>query len=582
MARSDPLAKRVSKRTRCAIYTRKSTEEGLEQAFNSLDAQREACAAFVLSQKHEGWSVLPSLYDDGGYSGGNMERPGLQRLLADIEAGQIDVVVVYKVDRLTRALADFAKLVEIFDRRGVSFVSITQQFNTTTSMGRLTLNILLSFAQFERELIGERVRDKILASKRKGMWMGGTVPLGYDVKERKLVVNREEAKTVVDIFRRYVRLRTVGALEKDLAATGIRTKQRYRSDGTSYGHERFSQGGLYLMLRNRTYRGEATHKGNAYPGEHAAIIDRALWDAVHITLTENRIVRAGGSNNKSPSLLTGRIFDEAGGRLSPTWSVKKGTRYRYYISTTLLRGKAADTSNRLRIPAGDLETIVVKRLRALFADRGELFDAIGGNDGRGQTKLAPLMERARQICSGIDQQNAGQIKSIVTTLISRVTVHSDHLSIEISRSQLSTLLTSSMDNLPTFTPELANEADDLFTLDAAARRQRHGKEIKLLVDDPDTTAHVDESLVRLVARAHDIQSRLNEDPTLTVHDISHEERVGAPYIYILLRLAWLAPDIVTAIVNGRQPLGLNAMRLMRLTPQLPGNWASQRTLLGFR
>jgi DNA invertase Pin-like site-specific DNA recombinase len=582
MARSDILSKRAGRRTRCAIYTRKSTEEGLEQAFNSLDAQREACAAYVLSQKHEGWSVLPAHYDDGGYSGGNMERPALQRLLADIEAGQIDVVVVYKVDRLTRALADFAKLVEIFDRRGVSFVSITQQFNTTTSMGRLTLNILLSFAQFERELIGERVRDKILASKKKGMWMGGTVPLGYNVKERKLVVNREEAKTVVDIFRRYVQLKTVGALEKDLAATGIRTKRRYRSDGTYYGHERFSQGGLYLMLQNRTYRGEATHKGNAYPGEHAAIIDPALWDAVQVTLAENRIARASGSNSKSPSLLTGRIFDETGGRLSPTWSVKKGTRYRYYISTTLLRGKAADTSNQLRIPAGDLETIVVSRLRALLANRGELFDAIGGNDGRRQTKLASLMERARQLSSNIDQQDAEHIKSIVKTLISRVTIHSDHLSIEISRSQLSTLLTSSTTNLPTFAPDLANEADDLFTLDAAARRQRHGKELKLLVDDPATTAHVDESLVRLVARAHDIQSRLNEDPTLTVHDIAREERVGSPYIYVLLRLAWLAPDIVTAIINGRQPLGLNAMRLMRLTPQLPGNWASQRTLLGFR
>lgn len=582
MARSDILAKRAGRRTRCAIYTRKSSEEGLEQAFNSLDAQREACTAYVLSQKHEGWSLLPAHYDDGGYSGGNMERPALQRLLADIEAGQIDVVVVYKVDRLTRALADFAKLVEIFDRRGVSFVSITQQFNTTTSMGRLTLNILLSFAQFERELIGERVRDKILASKKKGMWMGGTVPLGYNVKERKLVVNREEAKTVVDIFRRYVRLKTVGALEKDLAATGIRTKRRHRSDGTSYGHERFSQGGLYLMLQNRTYRGEATHKGNAYPGEHAAIIDQQLWDAVQARLAENRNARASGSNSKSPSLLTGRIFDEAGGRLSPTWSVKKGTRYRYYISTTLLRGKAADTSNCLRIPAGDLEMIVVNRLRALLADRGELFDAIGGNDGRRKTKLVPLMERARQICSDIDQQDAGQIKSIVTTLVCRVTVHSDHLSIEISRSQLSTLLTSSMANLPTFAPELAKEADNLFTLDAAARLQRHGKEMKLLIDDPATIAHVDESLVRLVARAYDIQSRLNEDPTLTVHDIASEERVGAPYIYILLRLAWLAPDIVTAIISGRQPLGLNAMRLMRLTPQLPGNWASQRTLLGFR
>ena len=235
MAESEKTPRRSAKKTRCAIYTRKSTDEGLEQAFNSLDAQREACAAFILSQKHEGWTVLPTLYDDGGYSGGTMERPALQRLMADIEAGQIDVVVVYKVDRLTRALSDFAKLVEVFDRRGVSFVSITQQFNTTTSMGRLTLNVLLSFAQFEREVIGERVRDKIAASKKKGMWMGGMPPLGYDVKDRKLVVNDDEARTVVDIYRRYLALKSVRALKDELAGAGIRSKRRVRPDGTEYG-----------------------------------------------------------------------------------------------------------------------------------------------------------------------------------------------------------------------------------------------------------------------------------------------------------------------------------------------------------
>ena len=326
MAKTEQTPRRPIKRSRCAIYTRKSSDEGLEQAFNSLDAQREACAAFILSQKHEGWTVLPTLCDDGGFSGGTMGRPALQRLLADIEAGQIDVVVVYKVDRLTRALSDFAKLVEVFDRRGVSFVSITQQFNTTTSMGRLTLNILLSFAQFERELIGERVRDKIAASKKKGMWMGGTVPLGYDVKERKLIVNDDEARTVVDIFQRYLKLRSVRALGEDLAAAGIRSKRRVRPDGTEYGHQQFSHGALYLMLQNRTYRGEATHKGNSYPGEHSAIVDKPLWDAVQAALADNRVARATGARTKQPSLLTGMVFDEAGERLTPTWSIKKGTR----------------------------------------------------------------------------------------------------------------------------------------------------------------------------------------------------------------------------------------------------------------
>src|SRR5258707_2216456 len=261
MTNSEGTPRRPTKRVRCAIYTRKSSDEGLEQAFNSLDAQREACTAFILSQKHEGWTVLPAQYDDGGYSGGTMERPALKRLLADTEASQVDVVVVYKVDRLTRALSDFAKLVEVFDRRGVSFVSITQQFNTTTSMGRLTLNVLLSFAQFEREVTGERIRDKIAASKRKGMWMGGMPPLGYDVKNRKLVVNKGEARVVVDIYRRYLVLKSVRDLHNELADAGIRSKRRVRPDGTTYGGQKLARGALYLMLQNRIYRGEITHKG---------------------------------------------------------------------------------------------------------------------------------------------------------------------------------------------------------------------------------------------------------------------------------------------------------------------------------
>jgi len=263
------------KRLRCAIYTRKSSEEGLEQAFNSLHAQREACAAFILSQKHEGWTVSATLYDDGGFSGGTMDRPALQRLLGDIAEGTVDVVVVYKIDRLTRSLFDFAKIVEAFETRGVSFVSITQQFNTSTSMGRLTLNVLLSFAQFERELAGERIRDKIAASKKKGMWMGGLPPLGYDLKDRKLLVNEEEARTVLHIFGRYLELKSVRALKVELEEAGVRSKRRVLADSTHYGGQKLSRGALYLMLQNRIYRGEITHKGDAYPGEHPAIVDAA-------------------------------------------------------------------------------------------------------------------------------------------------------------------------------------------------------------------------------------------------------------------------------------------------------------------
>jgi site-specific DNA recombinase len=393
MAEAEKTPRRSARKIRCAIYTRKSTDEGLEQAFNSLDAQREACAAFVASQRHEGWTASPALYDDGGFSGGSMQRPALQRLMTDIEAGQIDVVVVYKVDRLTRALSDFARLVEVFDRRGVSFVSITQQFNTTTSMGRLTLNVLLSFAQFEREVIGERVRDKIAASKKKGMWMGGMPPLGYDVKDRKLTVNDDEARVVVDIYRRYLALKSVHALRDELADLGIRSKRRMRTDGGAYGGQTLSRRALYLILQNPLYRGEIAYKGGSYPGEHQAIVDKPLWDEVQAALAANRVERATGARARHPSLLTGMVFDETGGRLTPTHAVKKGTRYRYYVSTALMTGAARSRSGGRRLPAGDLEALVIDRLGALFASPTAILDAI---DAEADDGCSRLIERGRE------------------------------------------------------------------------------------------------------------------------------------------------------------------------------------------
>ena len=312
---------------RCAIYTRKSSEEGLEQAFNSLDAQREACEAYILSQKQEGWVALPPMYDDGGVSGGTMERSALKRLLGDVAAGKIDTVVVYKVDRLTRSLGDFAKIVEVFDRHRVSFVSITQSFNTTTSMGRLTLNMLLSFAQFEREVTGERIRDKIAASKQKGMWMGGLPPLGYDVSERKLIVNDYEAETVRHIYTRYVELRSVRALKGELDAAGIVSKRRVDRFGRATGGKPLARGALYLMLQNRIYRGEIVHKSTSHPGEHQPIIDEDLWGKVQSLLAANRIERKTGAHAAAPSLLAGLIYDDAGERMTPTHANKKGTRY---------------------------------------------------------------------------------------------------------------------------------------------------------------------------------------------------------------------------------------------------------------
>lgn len=578
MADAIKSPRQQTKRSRCAIYTRKSTEEGLAQDFNSLDAQREACAAFIQSQKHEGWSVLPTAYDDGGYSGGSLERPALQRLLADIEAGRIDVIVVYKVDRLTRALSDFAKLVEVFDRCGVSFVSITQQFNTTTSMGRLTLNILLSFAQFERELIGERVRDKIAASKRKGIWMGGTVPLGYDVKDRKLVINRAEARTVADIYRRYLRLKSVRALQMELDSAGIRSKSRVRPDGAEHGKQRFSQGALYLLLQNRTYRGEAKHKGNAYPGEHRAIIDKPLWDSVQAVLAENRVTRASGANTKAPSLLTGLLFDETGERLTPTWTVKKGTRYRYYVSTSLVKGDGKSASTRRRLPGGNLENIVIEKIRKFLSGRRELLDAID-DDLFGKTEHGPVIQRARQTAEALGQ-TPQQNRAIVRDLVRRVEIGPDSVKINVSLNRLAALLGSEPGEWAPDRP--IPPSDHVVTLTAPAQLTRVGREMKLLIDDTDDSRPPDISLLRIVCRAHDVQRRLAQDPNLSVHDIAREDRVTSDYLYILLRLRWLAPDITTSIINGQQPPQLNAKRLMRLTAQLPTDWAAQRALLGFR
>jgi site-specific DNA recombinase len=579
MAEGQKSVPRPAKRVRCAIYTRKSTDEGLEQAFNSLDAQREACAAFILSQKHEGWTVLPTAYDDGGYSGGSLERPALKKLIVDIEATQIDVVVVYKVDRLTRALSDFAKLVEIFDRRGVSFVSITQQFNTTTSMGRLTLNVLLSFAQFEREVIGERVRDKIAASKKKGMWMGGTVPLGYDVKERKLVPNDTEARIVVDIFRRYLRLKSVRALSEELASIGIKSKRRFHRDGTEYGHQRFSRGALYLLLQNRIYRGEITHKGRSYPGQHAAIVDKQLREAVQATLAENRVARATCAGSKQPSLLTGILFDETGGRLTPTYCVKKGTRYRYYVSTSLVTGAPKGSSTRRRIPAGDLETIVLDRLRKFFTSQAEILDAFGDDIGHSAPQRR-MFERAREIADDLSSAALEKIRVILITLVRRIEIRPDSVQIGVSRSRLSALLSAQSMELPIRDVNPPNQNDALQILSVPAKLKRVDRQMKMLIDR-DNDCVPDPSLLRVVARAHDIQSRLAHNSELSVRDVAREEGVTAAYIYTPLRLPWLAPDITTALVNGRQPPQLNAKKLMRLTARLSSDWVEQRALLGF-
>jgi site-specific DNA recombinase len=581
MPKSREPTRRPSRRLRCAIYTRKSSDEGLEQAFNSLDAQREACTAFVLSQKHEGWSVLSTLYDDGGYSGGTLDRPALQRLLADIADAKVDVVVVYKIDRLTRSLFDFAKIVEAFDARGVSFVSITQQFNTTTSMGRLTLNVLLSFAQFEREVAGERIRDKIAASKKKGMWMGGLPPHGYAVRDRKLVVNEEEVRTVRHIFQSYVRLRSVRALKEELDTAGIRSKHRTFADGTVYGGHKLSRGALYLMLQNRIYRGEITHKGNAYPGEHKAIVDKPLWDKVQAVLVENRVNRTTGSDAKYPSLLAGLAFDDSGERLTPTHAVKKGTRYRYYVSKSLITEAAKDHSQGRRIPAGNLENLVIGRVRVFLADEGALLSAIGNAEQNGAEQKR-LIARGRQISGEFPTLTPDAARSILLAIVSRIDIRPEHVEIRVYRHRLHDLLQAQ-----SLEPSLADRAPashpgDILKLKVKARLQRAGREMKLVVHNAEDRAAADPGLLRIVARAHDFQERLIQDPDLTVPAIASQERLTIGYLSRLLRLPSLAPDIVTAIINGKHPPELSAKRLMRLALKIPTDWAEQRKLIGFQ
>jgi site-specific DNA recombinase len=344
----------ITRKHRCAVYTRKSTEEGLEQEFNSLDAQREACEAYIASQRAEGWVLVPDRYDDGGVSGATLERPALKRLLADIEANKVDVVVVYKIDRLSRALMDFAKLVEVFDRNGVTFVSVTQSFNTTTSMGRLTLNILLSFAQFEREVIGERIRDKFAASRRKGMWMGGWAPLGYDIKDRKLVINEFEAELVRSIFTRFARGTPPRQLIEALAKEGALNKQGKPID----------KGYLYRILNNRVYLGEAVHKGTTHPGEHKAIIDRGAWDQVHALIDPSPRARGKRQLGRTPALLKGLIFGPTGAAMTPTHTRKNGRLYRYYVASDVLRTGNSPSPIR-RLPAAQIEDAVIAQIRTL-------------------------------------------------------------------------------------------------------------------------------------------------------------------------------------------------------------------------
>jgi len=412
VARTDATPPPKVRKLRCAVYTRKSTDEGLEKEFNSLDAQRASCEAYIASQRSEGWVLVHDRYDDGGVGGGTLERPALKRLLADIEAGLVDVIVCYKIDRLSRSLMDFAKLVQAFDEHDVTFVSVTQSFNTTTSMGRLTLNILLSFAQYERELIGERVRDKVAASRARGMWMGGPVPLGYRVENRKLLVDEVGAATVRRVFEGFAEIGSATKLLPVLHAEGLLTKTG----------RPFDKGAVYKLLGNRTFLGEAVHKGTSYPGEHAGIVPREMWDRAHAILVESPRARGAKNRANAPSLLRGLLFGPDGRAMSPTHTRKKGRLYRYYVSQAVLQGGANDAPHR-RLPAGEIEGLVMAQVRALLrqpevivgtwrAARAEMPDLTEAEVRDALGRLDPLW----------DELFPGEQGRIVRLLVERVTV----------------------------------------------------------------------------------------------------------------------------------------------------------------
>ena len=573
------------KRLRCAIYTRKSSEEGLEQSFNSLDAQREACAAYVESQRHEGWKALATRYDDGGYSGGSMERPALKALLADIDAGKVSVVVVYKVDRLTRSLADFAKMVERFDARGVCFVSVTQQFNTAGSMGRLTLNVLLSFAQFEREVTGERIRDKIAASKKRGMWMGGVVPLGYDLGNRKLVVNNREVQIVREIFEQYLTLGCVRKLQMALKAKGITSKRRESRAGNKSGGVPYSRGALYRILQNRLYLGEVAHRGEVYPGEHPAIVTLALWEQVHARLRENTVAKRTGARAMQPSLLAGVLVDERGNRLTPSHCTKGGKRYRYYFSQATLPSATGPRGAR-RVPAAELESLVLRRIYTFLASGTSVLDAVGAPDDSAAIRKA-LTAAGRTLAVDLPQAPASALRGFLLTILVKITVAERWLDVTLRRQSLRAVLlgappTQGAANRSRKARAHEHDEEDLLHLRIEATLQRSGSQTRLVVA-PDAAderpARRDESLIKAVARGYAWYERLVSGEVNSLRAIADELRVNERYVSRIFRCAFLAPDIVKAILEGRQPPELTVEKLRLGAPLL---WTEQRNSFGFR
>ncbi len=525
MPRSDPSRKR------CAVYTRKSSEEGLEQEFNSLAAQREACEAYIRSQRNEGWILAKTRYDDGGFSGGTMERPALQRLLADLRAGRIDIVIVYKVDRLTRSLADFARLVEIFDAQGASFVSVTQQFNTTSSMGRLTLNVLLSFAQFEREVTGERIRDKIAASKKKGMWMGGNVQADR---------------------------------------LGLRTKCSTTADGTKRGGRPFSRGHIYGLLANPIYTGQIAHKGELYPGQQPALIDDETWTAVRNQLAANTSDHRHRARAAEPSLLAGLLVDARGERLTPSHAIKKGRRYRYYVSAALITEVGTDRAHGTRIVAREIEEAVVRILIEGLTSPAKLVERFG-TAGMASDQIRKMLGRAARLAAALSD-SLGERAKLVRELVEKVVVDDQSLTIKL---RCGVLVGGGV-------PSSASEdgRDNAVELAAAIAFKRRGAETKLVLPglaQQNDRSRCDPALIKAIARGRTWFEELATGRVRSLQELAKRDGITRRYIRRLVGLAFLSPQLVEAILQGRQPVQLTATRLTEL--DLPLDWIEQHRLL---
>lgn len=543
----------IKRKLRCAIYTRKSTEEGLEQDFNSLDAQREACEAYIKSQQHEGWILIEKQYNDGGFSGGNLERPALKELFKDIENNKIDIVVVYKVDRLTRSLLDFAKIVELFDSHEASFVSVTQNFNTTTSMGRLTLNILLSFAQFEREVTGERIRDKIAASKKKGMWMGGRVPIGYKRKNKKLIIDKINAQKVKEIFHKYLEIKSVPKLKEYLIENNIKSNT----------DRNFEKGQLYHILENKVYIGKTVHKGNIYDGEHSAIINEKVFNSVQKLLLENS---TECQNQKSSnSLLVGKIFDDKGNRMSPSHSKTRNKKYRYYVSRAITKFNKEKAGTVSKLPADEIEKFVIEEIKTYFSDIDKI-----------QHYFSDLtIENQNKILANIKYGSIFH-NNLVQNILSKVTVSKNWIEIILSINKIKKFLYELVNADINLAENNDSDIEIMKNIKISTGNTK-GCKVLIIRKGEKSENNINETLVKVIVRSFYWHKLLITGKAKNTKDIQTIENLkDNSYIKQVLNLRFLSPKIIEAILSGKQKEDLTITKLFSIKTL---DWKAQEQIL---